>query len=57
MSTVDPPEKRRCTHCGRAEVWDDDESTWVGADSDPGQPHCVHEWDITGNYNPFARES
>lgn len=60
MVTIVPPQKRACLRCGRVELWDDDRRTWVAAtedgDSKRGSPHCVHEWDITGNYNPFEGE-
>ncbi len=61
MSTVIPPTKRQCERCGRSEVWDEDQSTWVVAvengTKEPGQPHCLHEWDINGSYNPFEGHS
>lgn len=55
MVTLVPPSKRLCLRCGRTEVWSADRTTWVTADDSEtgGEPHCVHEWDITGNYNPF----
>jgi len=53
MVTVDPPERRRCERCGRVERWDG--RVWVAA-GQAGSPHCVHEWDITGSYNPLADE-
>lgn len=57
MTLIDPPDARTCERCGRAEVWSDDRETWVAADPDDGaagNPHCVHVWDITGNYRPIA---
>ncbi len=57
MTTVTPPEKRSCERCGRREVWSEDRETWVeDADGDAGRPHCVHEWDITGSYNPISEQ-
>lgn len=57
MARVDPPGERECDRCGRQEVWDDDRGVWmaVGDDETRGRAHCVHEWDITGTYNPIAR--
>lgn len=58
MVEVVPPNERICERCGRHEVWDDDAWTWVVADEDgepePGSAHCLHEWDINGDYNPIA---
>jgi hypothetical protein len=57
MVRVIPPEERVCERCGRRDVWDEAERTWVIADEDGdkqvGNPHCLHEWDINGTYNPF----
>jgi len=52
VTEIEPPEERRCVRCGRAEVWDDEAGTWTLApDADtPGEPHCLHEWDINGVY-------
>jgi hypothetical protein len=40
------------------DVWSEREQKWVVAESDGepqhGQPHCLHEWDINGSYNPFS---
>jgi hypothetical protein len=62
MVTIDPPEQRTCERCGREEVWSDTKQTWVVAESDTddpptGEPHCLHEWDISGNYNPVRTDS
>ncbi len=61
MSTVIPPTKRQCERCGRNEVWDGEQSTWVAVREDSqiefGKPHCLHEWDIDGSYNPFEGHS
>jgi hypothetical protein len=56
MVTIEPPRKRQCERCGRVETWDEESGTWVGAggDAERGDPHCVHEWDITGSYNPLG---
>lgn len=57
MTEVVPPTERRCERCGRVDVWDDDRQTWVAAveegEKQHGEPHCLHEWDISGNYNPL----
>ena len=57
MATLVPPTERVCERCGRRDVWDEDRETWVAAKADGqrvvGEPHCVHEWDINGTYNPF----
>ncbi len=61
MSTVIPPTKRQCERCGRTEVWDDEQTTWVAANEEGNQnlgtPHCLHEWNINGSYNPFEGHS
>lgn len=61
MGTLDPPRERVCLRCDRREVWDDDQSGWVAkrvdGDKQRGTPHCVHEWDITGNYSPLENET
>lgn len=58
MGTIDPPRERSCLRCSRVERWDDDLETWVAKAEDGearrGRKHCVHEWDITGNYNPIG---
>jgi len=57
MTTVQPPEERRCELCGRVERWDGEAESWRIATEDGdrqvGDPHCIHEWDITGSYNPI----
>lgn len=51
-----PPTERSCTRCGRRDVWDTERENWVievvDGDRQVGRPHCVHEWDINGSYNP-----
>ncbi len=58
MATIDPPKERRCLRCSRLERWDDGLRTWVAHREDGeyqrGRKYCVHEWDITGNYNPLG---
>jgi len=57
MATVIPPTERTCERCGRRDKWDDDGRTWLIVTEDGekrvGNPHCLHEWDINGTYNPF----
>ncbi|WP_136715479.1 HEWD family protein [Halorientalis salina] len=57
MATVIPPKERVCERCGRHDVWDDAADAWLivteDDDKQVGNPHCLHEWDINGNYNPF----
>ncbi|WP_336327804.1 HEWD family protein [Halovenus sp. HT40] len=54
MSAIEPPTERTCERCGRVEEWDEDQQTFVAASDDSlGQPHCLHEWDINGQYNPL----
>ena len=57
MVTIVPPGERTCERCGRIEIWDDDEQTFVAGSVDGekrrGEPHCLHEWDINGEYNPL----
>lgn len=57
MTSLDPPTERECLRCGRTERWDESYGAWVaaepGGEKRLGHPHCVHEWDITGNYNPI----
>jgi hypothetical protein len=57
-ATIVPPERRRCERCGRVDVWDETAEKWVIAEPDGdrqvGNRHCIHEWDINGQYNPVA---
>ena len=56
MIQIVPPSERECERCGRKEVWDDDAGVWRSPDrneADDGRPHCLHEWDINGTYNPI----
>jgi len=61
MVTIVPPKRRSCERCGRVERFDEDRTSWVAVTVDGerrrGKPHCVHEWDITGTYNPLKSES
>jgi len=57
MAEVIPPTERVCERCGRHDRWDAESGTWVIVTEDDGKavgnPHCLHEWDINGDYNPF----
>lgn len=59
MASIIPPERRACERCGRVDEWDDEKETWVaavaGGSKQRGRPHCLHEWDITGTYNPLSQ--
>ncbi|MFC6716722.1 HEWD family protein [Natrialbaceae archaeon GCM10025810] len=50
------PTERECERCERAEVWDEELAAWQIAREDgeklAGNPHCIHEWDINGTFNP-----
>ncbi|PSQ37418.1 hypothetical protein BRD05_00615 [Halobacteriales archaeon QS_9_70_65] len=54
-----PPDRRRCQCCGRTDVWDESAGKWVIAAENGerrvGDKHCIHEWDINGQYNPIDR--
>jgi len=56
MTVITSPRERTCERCGRRDVWDDADNTWRIAVEDgekrAGNPHCLHEWDINGNFNP-----
>ncbi len=55
---VRTPTARRCERCNRVEYWDDDLEAWQ-IDSEDGEkcvgsPHCLHEWDINGTFDPVG---
>jgi len=56
MTAITAPTERECERCGRHDVWDDDDNTWriatVDGEKQPGEPQCLHEWDINGTFNP-----
>lgn len=57
MSTqLKRPTVRECEQCGRKERWDDELDAWQLARENgtkrAGNPHCIHEWDINGTFNP-----
>ena len=55
MVTINPPTERICERCGREEAWNEQKQTFVSSPetAERGQPHCLHEWDINGRYNPL----
>lgn len=46
------PQTRRCLRCEREEVWDEEIGGWR-IEGDSGKVYCVHEWNITGGFNPI----
>ncbi|MDS0281732.1 HEWD family protein [Haloarcula onubensis] len=56
MTVITSPRERECERCGRRDLWDDDDNTWriavVDGEKQSGNPHCLHEWDINGTFNP-----
>jgi len=61
MTTIVPPKERFCVRCNRQSVWDEDAETWVAevvdGERQVGKPHCLHEWNISGNYNPVREKA
>jgi hypothetical protein len=53
MTRLRRPTVRQCERCGRTERWDDETGSWRIADDEMGNPHCIHEWDIDGTFNPI----
>jgi hypothetical protein len=55
MSEATPPKRRACLRCDRAEHWSDEHRTWIARSKQTpdGTLYCVHEWETTGNYDPF----
>lgn len=53
-----PPTERTCERCGREDAWDDEVGNWQivdeGGERHAGDPFCLHEWDVTAEYNPFG---
>lgn len=51
------PTLRHCEQCERAERWDESVDAWQlvreNGEKQVGDPHCIHEWDITGAFNPI----
>ncbi|WP_254768192.1 HEWD family protein [Salinilacihabitans rarus] len=51
------PTERVCECCNRTERWDEGLDAWQIARENgerlAGDPHCIHEWDINGAFNPF----
>jgi len=59
MAEIVPPDERTCERCGRHDRWDEDRQKWVVTEQNgapqTGTPHCLHEWDINGSYNPLEK--
>ena len=57
-TAIRAPTKRVCEQCDRRERWDDEYETWAIERTDGtlsvGDPYCLHEWDINGNFSPYA---
>jgi len=57
MAELQPPTERTCERCGRRDRWDEGTGHWTIVVDDgekrAGDPHCIHEWDVTAEYNPF----
>ncbi len=53
-----PPTRRSCERCGRADIWNEQVENWVIVEEDgekrAGNRHCIHEWDINGQYSPIG---
>lgn len=58
---IEPPTRRTCERCGRTDRWDETVENWIIAEADgerqTGNKHCIHEWDINGQYNPVSRNA
>ncbi|WP_049925098.1 HEWD family protein [Halopiger goleimassiliensis] len=58
---VRAPTARVCERCGREEYWDESLEAWQivrdDGDKQAGNPHCLHEWDINGTFNPVVERS
>jgi hypothetical protein len=58
---IEPPTRRTCERCGRTDRWDETVENWIIAEEDDerqtGNKHCIHEWDINGQYNPVSRNA
>jgi hypothetical protein len=62
MTEIVSPKERECERCGRRDAWDDERGVWtIVTDEDgnrqSGDPHCLHDWDINGSFNPLNGES
>jgi len=61
VSELRTPDRRECLRCGRTERWDPDDGTWTVATVDGertvGGVHCIHEWDVTGSFEPVEEDS
>lgn len=55
-ATVRKPTARTCEQCGRTEEWNDESESWR-VSSSPGNPFCIHEWDINGSFVPIDKSA
>lgn len=49
MTGLRTPSQRTCRRCGRSEVFDEQVGAWR-IDDEVGRSHCLHVWDITGEF-------
>lgn len=58
MVEIVPPTERTCERCSREDIWDEEAGKWVirveDGDRLVGDRHCIHEWNINGQYSPVA---
>lgn len=52
---IQHPGTRSCTRCGREERWDESGRVWRIRGEAVGERFCIHNWDITGEFNPVER--
>lgn len=50
MADLRSPHERTCRECGRTEIYDESAGKWK-IDTEVGSPHCLHVWDITGEFS------
>jgi hypothetical protein len=50
MTGLQTPTERTCRQCGRSEAFDEELGTWQ-IDGAVGDTHCLHVWDITGEFS------
>lgn len=55
---IDPPTERTCERCGRRDTWEEADGQWrivvEDGERQVGDPYCIHEWDVTAEYNPIG---
>lgn len=49
------PTERACLDCGREEVWNAETEYWAVDGDAVGDVHCIHDWDITGQFTPVEK--